>query len=152
VLPKFSEHDGSTKRRAAANRRSFTDPITVRGRMRTRSAICRSAASFTSCGAKFSSSVPTMASVPDWMCANARKSRSRRAPLARTVLHSARRRGRRVSSPIHALWRRGVDGLLRDKTRQPGKPPLPAVTVREVTNLGQRCLGLNHIRRPSQAL
>ena len=43
VLPKFSEYEGSTKSRAAANRRSFSDPITVRGRMRTRSAIRRSA-------------------------------------------------------------------------------------------------------------
>ena len=29
----------------------------------------------------------------------------------------------------------GVDGLLRDKTRPPGKPPLPAETVRRVLDL-----------------
>ena len=29
----------------------------------------------------------------------------------------------------------GVDGLLRDKTRKPGKPPLPAVTVQQVIDL-----------------
>src|SRR6516162_8934367 len=39
VLPKFSEYEGSTNSRAAANKRSFSDPITVRGRMRTRSPI-----------------------------------------------------------------------------------------------------------------
>jgi hypothetical protein len=29
----------------------------------------------------------------------------------------------------------GVDGLLRDKTRPPGKRPLPGETVRRVVNL-----------------
>jgi len=29
----------------------------------------------------------------------------------------------------------GVDGLLRDKTRKPGKPPLPAATVQKVIDL-----------------
>ena len=29
----------------------------------------------------------------------------------------------------------GVDGLLRDKTRKPGKPPLPAATVAKVIDL-----------------
>ena len=29
----------------------------------------------------------------------------------------------------------GVDGLLRDKTRKPGKPPLPAAVVQRVIDL-----------------
>jgi len=29
----------------------------------------------------------------------------------------------------------GVDGLTRDKTRKPGKPPLPAATVQRVLEL-----------------
>src|SRR5262245_39325827 len=29
----------------------------------------------------------------------------------------------------------GVDGLLRDKTRKPGKPPLPTATVQKVIDL-----------------
>jgi hypothetical protein len=77
VLPKFSEYEDRTKSRAAANRRSLSDPTTVRGRMRTRSAIRSPAASFVSWGAKFSSSVPTIASIPAWVPANARRSRSR---------------------------------------------------------------------------
>jgi hypothetical protein len=34
----------------------------------------------------------------------------------------------------------GADGLLRDKTRKPGKPPLPAETVQRVIDLA----GINH--------
>src|SRR5437764_13067060 len=33
------------------------------------------------------------------------------------------------------FMREGVDGLLRDKTRRPGKPPLSAGTVRKVIDL-----------------
>jgi transposase len=49
-----------------------------------------------------------------------------------------RRSGR--SKPVVWRWqerfmREGVDGLLRDKTRKPGKPPLPAETVRRVVDL-----------------
>jgi transposase len=49
-----------------------------------------------------------------------------------------RRSGR--SKPVVWRWqerfmREGVDGLLRDKTRKPGKPPLPAETVRLVVDL-----------------
>lgn len=54
------------------------------------------------------------------------------------VLEVARRAG--VSRP--AVWRwqvryaeQGVDGLLRDKTRKPGKPPLPTATVAKVLAL-----------------
>ena len=52
----------------------------------------------------------------------------------------ARRAG--VSRPAVWRWQRryaeeGVDGLLRDKTRPPGKPPLPAATVAEVLALTQ---------------
>jgi transposase len=49
-----------------------------------------------------------------------------------------RRSGR--CKPVVWRWqerfmRDGVDGLLRDKTRLPGKPPLPAETVRRVVDL-----------------
>ena len=49
-----------------------------------------------------------------------------------SVLEVARRAG--VSRPAVWRWQQryaedGVDGLLRDKTRPPGKPPLPARTV-----------------------
>jgi len=54
------------------------------------------------------------------------------------VLEVARRGG--VSRPAVWRWQRrfaeeGVDGLLRDKTRPPGKPPLPAATVAKVLAL-----------------
>ncbi len=54
------------------------------------------------------------------------------------VLEVARRAG--VSRPAVWCWQRrfaeeGVDGLLRDKTRPPGKPPLPAATVAKVLAL-----------------
>jgi transposase len=44
------------------------------------------------------------------------------------------------AKPVVWRWqerfmREGVDGLLRDKTRKPGKPPLPAVTVQKVIDL-----------------
>ncbi len=76
----------------------------------------------------------------------------RRRPLkhvqrARIVLHSADRLpvlevARRVDVSRPTVWRwqlryteEGVDGLLRDKTRPPGKPPLPAATVAKVLTL-----------------
>ena len=76
----------------------------------------------------------------------------RRRPLkhvqrARIVLHSADRlsvaevaRRADVSRPTVWRWQRryaeeGVDGLLRGKTRPPGKPPLPAATVAKVLTL-----------------
>ena len=45
-----------------------------------------------------------------------------------------------LSKPVVWRWQErfmheGVDGLLRDKTRPPGKPPLPAETVRRVLDL-----------------
>ncbi len=45
-----------------------------------------------------------------------------------------------LSKPVVWRWQErfmqeGVDGLLRDKTRKPGKPPLPAETVRRVVDL-----------------
>ena len=54
------------------------------------------------------------------------------------VLAVARRAG--VSRPAVWRWQRryaeeGVDGLLRDKTRPPGKPPVPAATVAQVLAL-----------------
>ncbi len=54
------------------------------------------------------------------------------------VLEVARRAG--VSRPTVWRWQRrfaeeGVDGLLRDKTRPPGKKPLPAATVAKVLTL-----------------
>src|SRR5690242_17394262 len=55
-----------------------------------------------------------------------------------SVMEVARRAG--VSRP--AVWRwqvryaeQGVDGLLRDKTRKPGKAPLPAATVAKILAL-----------------
>ena len=66
---------------------------------------------------------------------------------ARIVLFSAERlsvlavaRRARVSRPAVWRWQRryaeeGVGGLLRDKTRPPGKPPLPAATVAKVLAL-----------------
>ena len=54
------------------------------------------------------------------------------------VLEVARRAG--VSRPTAWRWQRryaeaGVDGLLRDKTRPPGKPPVPAATLAKVLAL-----------------
>src|SRR3981081_756067 len=51
------------------------------------------------------------------------------------VLQVARRAG--VSRPAVWRWQRryadaGVDGLLRDKTRPPGKQPVPTATVAKV--------------------
>jgi transposase len=66
---------------------------------------------------------------------------------ARIVLLSAERlpvaevaRAAEVSRPAVWRWQRrfaeeGVDGLLREKTRKPGKPPLPAETVAKVLAL-----------------
>jgi hypothetical protein len=44
------------------------------------------------------------------------------------------------SKPVVWTWQarfmaEGVDGLTRDKTRRPGKPPLPAATVQRVLDL-----------------
>jgi hypothetical protein len=49
-----------------------------------------------------------------------------------------RRSGR--AKPVAWTWQarfmaEGVDGLPRDKTRKPGKPPLPAATVQQVIDL-----------------
>ncbi len=54
------------------------------------------------------------------------------------ALEVARRAG--VSRPTAWRWQRryaedGVDGLLRDKTRPPGKPPVPAATLAKVLAL-----------------
>src|SRR5271156_3556069 len=54
------------------------------------------------------------------------------------TLEVVRRSG--LSKPVVWRWQErfmheGVDGLLRDKTRPPGKPPLPDETVRRVVNL-----------------
>jgi transposase len=66
---------------------------------------------------------------------------------ARIVLHSADRRtvadvARRAGVGRPAVWRwqrrfveAGVDGLLHDATRKPGKPPLGAPTVKQVVAL-----------------
>jgi len=49
---------------------------------------------------------------------------------------------RRSGKSKHVVWRwqarfmaEGVAGLTRDKTRRPGKPPLPAATVQKVIDL-----------------
>jgi hypothetical protein len=44
------------------------------------------------------------------------------------------------SKPVVWTWQarfmaKGVEGLLRDKTRKPGKPPLPPSTVQRVVDL-----------------
>ena len=66
---------------------------------------------------------------------------------ARIILHSAERLGvaevaRRAGLSRPAVWRwqqrfaeAGVDGLLRDKTRKPGKPRTPEATVQRVVAL-----------------
>ena len=66
---------------------------------------------------------------------------------ARIVLFSAERlpalgSGRRAGVSRPAVWRwqrryaeAGVEGLLRDKTRPPGKPPVPTATVAQVLAL-----------------
>src|SRR6266487_708735 len=66
---------------------------------------------------------------------------------ARIILATADRFGtaeimRRSGKSKPAVWRwqarfmaEGVDGLTRDKTRKPGKPPLPAATVQRVVDL-----------------
>src|SRR5258705_13817730 len=45
-----------------------------------------------------------------------------------------------LSKPVVWRWqerfmREGIDGLMRDKTREPGKTPLPAETVQRVVDL-----------------
>ena len=45
-----------------------------------------------------------------------------------------------LSKPVVWRWqerfmREGIEGLLRDKTRKPGKKPLPAATVQRVVDL-----------------
>jgi len=76
-----------------------------------------------------------------------RNSPQKHALRAKIVLHSAERRSvfdvarlSGVSRPAVWRWQRryaeqGVDGLLRDKTRKPGKAPVPAKTVAKVLAL-----------------
>jgi transposase len=57
----------------------------------------------------------------------------------RVPLHEIGRRTG-ASQPTIRRWRErfrevGVDGLLRDKTRPPGTPPLPAATVQRVVEM-----------------
>jgi len=66
---------------------------------------------------------------------------------ARIILHSAERldvaevaRRAQISRPAVWRWQQrfaeaGVDGLMRDKTRRPGKPPTPEAIVRRVVAL-----------------
>jgi transposase/transposase-like protein len=75
---------------------------------------------------------------------------------ARIVLHSAERLSvaevaRRVGCGRPAVWRwqrrfaeAGVDGLLRDASRKPGKPPVPAAVV-------QRLIALTCAEPPGEA-
>ena len=76
-----------------------------------------------------------------------RNTRQKHAARARVIVATAdgcgtteimRRSG--LSKPVVWRWQErfmqeGVDGLLRDKTRKPGKPPLPAETVQRVIDL-----------------
>ena len=76
-----------------------------------------------------------------------RNSSQKYVQRARIVLHSAERLpvievARQVGASRPAVWRwqlrfaeQGVDGLLRDKTRKPGKAPLPLETVAKVLAL-----------------
>jgi len=76
-----------------------------------------------------------------------RNSLQKHVQRARIVLHSSERRSvldvarlSGVSRPAVWRWQRryaeqGMDGLLRDKTRKPGKTPLPAKTVAKVLAL-----------------
>src|ERR1700716_1993190 len=55
---------------------------------------------------------------------------------------AARPSMRGSGKPKPVVWRwqarfmaEGVEGLTRDKTRKPGKPPLPAATVQRVVDL-----------------
>jgi transposase len=73
--------------------------------------------------------------------------RQKHAARARVIVATAdgcgtneimRRSG--LSKPVVWRWQErfmqeGVDGLLRDRTRKPGKPPLPAETVQRVIDL-----------------
>ena len=54
------------------------------------------------------------------------------------------------SKPVVWRWQarfmaEGIDGLTRDKTRTPGKPPLPTATVRRVVDLA---LGRRREKKP----
>jgi transposase len=76
-----------------------------------------------------------------------RNTRQKHAARARVIVATAdgcgtneimRRSG--LSKPVVWRWQErfmheGIDGLLRDKTRKPGKPPLPAATVQRVLDL-----------------
>jgi transposase len=76
-----------------------------------------------------------------------RNSLQKHGQRAKIILHSSERRSvldvarlSGVSRPAVWRWQRryaeqGVDGLLRDKTRKPGKTPLPAKTVAKVLAL-----------------
>jgi hypothetical protein len=76
-----------------------------------------------------------------------RNSLQKHMQWAKIILHSSERRSvldvarlSGVSRPAVWRWQRryaeeGVDGLLRDKTRKPGKTPLPAKTVAKVLAL-----------------
>ena len=55
------------------------------------------------------------------------------------------------SKPVVGTWQarfmaEGVEGLMRDKTRKPGKPPLPPTTVQRVVDLA---LGRRRARAPT---
>src|SRR5512133_4362111 len=65
-----------------------------------------------------------------------------RIVLASADRHSAQRVAHSIGVSRPTVWRwqqrfaeSGVDGLLRDKTRPPGKPPLSAETVARVLEL-----------------
>ena len=76
---------------------------------------------------------------------------------ARIILHSAERLdvaevARRAGISRPAVWRwqvrfaeAGIDGLVRDKTRKPGKPPTAEVVVRRVVALKGLVRGLDNL-------
>jgi transposase len=76
-----------------------------------------------------------------------RNARQKHVKRAKVILATAEGCGTKeimrraeLSKPVVWRWqerfmREGVDGLLRDKTRKPGKKPLPAETVQHVIDL-----------------
>ena len=76
---------------------------------------------------------------------------------ARIILHSAERldvaevaRRAQISRPAVWRWQQrfaeaGVDGLMRDKTRKPGKPPTPEAVVQRGFAKAEKILSVNNI-------
>jgi hypothetical protein len=73
-----------------------------------------------------------------WGLARAEYLRTKRQARRCGTAEIMRRSGK--SKPVVGTWQarfmaEGVEGLMRDKTRKPGKPPLPPTTVQRVVDL-----------------